>query len=88
MRAAGLGALACFALDARPLMPNVSVPTLVMTGRGDINMPPDIQKAMARRLPHSELVLIENCGHLSLLECHGEVNAHLRDFARRCLGQL
>ncbi len=85
MRAAGLGALACFALDARPLMPRINLPTLVMTGDGDINMPPDIQVEMARRLPHSELILIENCGHLSLLECHAEVNSHLRDFARRCL---
>lgn len=86
MRAAGLGALGCFAFDARPLMPHVRVPTLVMTGLGDINMPPDIQVALARRLPHSELVLIEHCGHLSLLECHAEVNARLREFARRCLG--
>ena len=86
MRAAGLGALACFAFDARAVMPRIDVPTLVMTGRGDINMPPDIQAAMAHRLPHAELVLIENCGHLSLLECHTEVNAHLRDFARRCFG--
>jgi pimeloyl-ACP methyl ester carboxylesterase len=85
MRAAGLGALACFAFDARPLLPKIDVPTLVMTGRGDINMPPDIQAEMARRLPNAELVLIENCGHLSLLECHAEVSAHLRDFARRCL---
>ncbi len=85
MRAAGLGALACFAFDARPLIAGIVVPTLVMTGTGDINMPPEIQKAMARRLPSAELVLVENCGHLSLLECHAEVNAHLRGFVRRCL---
>ena len=86
MCAAGHGALACFAYDARATLPQVAVPTLVMTGIGDINMPPDIQDAMARRLPQSKLVLLENCGHLSLLECHAEVNRHLRDFARRCLG--
>ena len=86
MRAAGLGALACFAFDARPLMPRVTVPTLVMTGDGDINMPPDIQAKMTRRLPQAEIVLIEACGHLSLLECHAQVNARLRDFARRCFG--
>lgn len=87
MRVAGLGALACFAFDCRALLPNINVPTLVITGTGDGNTPPDIQRAMARRLPQAELVLIENCGHLSLLECHSEVNAHLRDFARRCLTQ-
>lgn len=84
MRAAGLGALSCFAYDTRALLPLVAVPTLILTGMRDNNMPPDTQTAMASRLPDSTLVLIENCGHLSLLECHPEVSAHLRDFARRC----
>ncbi len=88
MRAAGLGALACFAYDSRTLLPNIHVPALVMTGAGDSSMPADIQRAMARLLPQAELVLLENCGHLSLLECHDEVNAHLRSFARRCLLQV
>ncbi len=85
MRAAGLGALACFAFDARPLMPEISVPVLVFTGDKDINMPPDVQQAMASRLRFSELALIPGCGHLALLECHAEVNALLLGFARRCL---
>ncbi len=85
MRAAGLGALACFAFDARALMPTLTGPTLLLTGDCDRNMPPDIQRAMAVRLPRAELILIENCGHLSLLECHAEVSAALRDFARQCL---
>ena len=85
MRAAGLGALACFAFDARDAMRSVPVPTLLLTGECDRNMPPVIQRAMAVRLPQSELSLIENCGHLNLLECHEEVSARLGDFARRCL---
>ena len=85
MKAAGLGALACFAFDGRAAMRGVSVPTLLLTGRSDRNMPPDIQRAMAVRLKRPELVLIENCGHLSLLECHDEVSRRLADFARRCL---
>lgn len=85
MRAAGLGALACFAFDARRDLPAISVPTLILTGARDRNMPPDTQRAMAARLRHPELVLIDNCGHLALLECHAEVNACVRDFARRCL---
>ena len=85
MRAASLGALSCFAYDARALLPAIAVPTLILTGARDSNMPPETQRAMASRLPNCELVLIENCGHLGLLECHREVSAHLRDFARRCL---
>ena len=85
MRAAGLGALSCFAFDARAAMATVPVPTLLLAGDCDRNMPPDIQRAMAARLPQPELVLIEDCGHLNLLECHAEVTRHLRHFARRCL---
>ena len=85
MKAAGLGALACFAFDARMAVREVSVPTLLLAGISDRNTPPDIQRAMAVRLKRPELILIENCGHLGLLECHGEVSRHLADFARRCL---
>lgn len=84
MRAAGAGALACFAFDARAAMRRIEVPTLLLTGESDRNMPPDIQRAMAARLRRPELVLIKKCGHLSLLECHVEVSAYLGDFARRC----
>lgn len=63
----------------------ITVPTLVLTGIEDNNMPPRTQAEMAAQLPNGELILIENCGHLGLLECHAEISAHLRDFTRRCL---
>ncbi len=85
MRAAGRGALSCFDYNTRPLLPTLKLPVLLLTGDCDRNMPPDIQRSMASRLPRAELVLIENCGHLSLLECHEEISAALADFARRCL---
>ena len=85
MRAAGLGALACFAFDVRALLPAITVPALLLTGDHDNNTSLEVQEEMARRLPNAEVILLKNCGHLSLLECHTEVSAHLRDFARRCL---
>ena len=85
MRAAGRGALACFDYDSRALLPTLTLPVLLLTGDCDRNMPPEIQRGMAARLPQAELTLIKNCGHLSLLECHEEVSTSLRDFARRCL---
>ena len=84
MRAAGAGALACFAFDARAAMKDILVPTLLLAGLSDRNAPPDIQRAMAARLQHPHLVLIAECGHLGLLECHAEISAHLDEFARRC----
>lgn len=86
MRAAGRGALACFPFDARPTMTSIDVPVLLLTGEHDINMPPEIQRAMASRLRRPELVLMPDCGHLNLLECHEAVSDHLREFTRRCLG--
>ena len=88
MRAAGRGALACFDYDTRALLPALTLPVLLLTGDCDRNMPPEIQRGMATRLPQAELILIENCGHLSLLECHEEVSSALRGFARRCLRAL
>ena len=85
MRAAALGALSCFVYDARAAMPKIDAPVLLLTGECDPNMPPEVQRTMAARLPHAELVLLPGCGHLNLLECHAAVNAHLRAFARRCL---
>lgn len=84
MRAAGRGFLACLHFDARAAMTAIDVPVLLLTGEHDINMPPEIQRAMAQRLRHPELALMPDCGHLGLLECHEETSARLADFARRC----
>lgn len=87
MRAAARGGLAGFSYDARPLLPEIAVPVLVLSGESDINAPPDIQRALACACTDAELILLPGCGHLSLLECHAEVNAHLRTFARQCLSR-
>lgn len=84
MRAAGRGFLSCLRFDARAAMTAIDVPVLLLTGEHDINMPPEIQGAVATRLPRPELALLPDCGHLNLLECHAEVSARLADFARRC----
>lgn len=88
MRAAGLGALSCLEYDIRDLLADITLPTLLLAGEDDPNMPPEIQQALAARLPHAELVLLPRCGHLNLLECHGEVTVSLRDFVRRCFSEL
>jgi pimeloyl-ACP methyl ester carboxylesterase len=87
MRAAGLGALSCFRSDARDAILHIDVPTLLLTGNHDPNMPPEVQRAMASRLRHAEMILFPDCGHLNLLECHEQVSTHLSAFARRCLAE-
>lgn len=80
MAAAGLGAQSSFSFDARRDMQSISMPVLLMTGESDRNMPPEIQHAMASRLKNARVVIIPDCGHLGILECHREINAELNSF--------
>jgi len=60
------------ALLARPeaaqLLLDIACPTLVLCGREDAWSPPSRHEDMARRIPTSELVIIERCGHMSPME--------------------
>ncbi len=53
-------------------------PTLVICGRHDQLTPVAWSVEMATRIPGSELVVIENCGHLTTMERPEEVNAAMR----------
>ena len=44
------------------------IETLVMNGRGDLLTPPEHSDDLVRRIPGAEHVLVENCGHLIMLE--------------------
>jgi pimeloyl-ACP methyl ester carboxylesterase len=69
--------------DAHSALPLIDVPTLVITGTRDLVTPPWLSEEIAARIPNSELVVLEDCGHTSPFERHEEVSAHLRKFADR-----
>jgi pimeloyl-ACP methyl ester carboxylesterase len=54
--------------DSRPLLPEIDVPTTVLTSTGDTLIPPDLSRPMADAIPGAELVVLEGAGHLSNLE--------------------
>ncbi|MGE5089706.1 MAG: alpha/beta fold hydrolase [Candidatus Levyibacteriota bacterium] len=54
--------------DARPLLPGIRVPTLVLTGREDSWAPPEQHEAIQRAIPGSRLVVVDDCGHMSPME--------------------
>lgn len=54
--------------DARPQLPAIRVPTLVLTGRNDSWAPPEQHEAMHRMIPGSRLVIIEHAGHMTTME--------------------
>jgi len=64
--------------DSRPLLVEIQQPTLVLVGRQDIATPLIRAEEMAADISHSQLVVIETCGHMSPLEKPVEVSAALR----------
>ena len=54
--------------DARPLLPTITCPTLVMVGRQDRWSPLAQHEEIAALIPGAELVVIENSGHMSPVE--------------------
>jgi 3-oxoadipate enol-lactonase len=66
--------------DARPGLPHVSCPTLVMVGEHDGLTPPDKAKEMTDGIPNARLLTIPTAGHLSNLENPTAFNAGVREF--------
>jgi pimeloyl-ACP methyl ester carboxylesterase len=64
--------------DATALLSQIACPTLVLCGREDAWSPPSRHEEMVRRIPSSELVVVERCGHMSTMERPDEVSAALR----------
>ncbi len=63
--------------DARLHLPMVSCPTLVMCGDSDQLTPPECSREIAALIPISELVIVDQCGHMLTMERPQEVNAAL-----------
>lgn len=66
--------------DNRPLLPGITVPTLVLGGGRDRVCPAHLQMEMAAALPASRLVDLEGAGHLSLLDSPGEIARQINAF--------
>lgn len=68
--------------DARPLPARIACPTLVMVGRQDRWSPLAQNAEIAAAIPGAELVVIEDCGHMSPAEQPEQVT----DALKRWLG--
>jgi len=64
--------------DSRPTMATIRVPTLVIVGRQDMSTTLADAEAMATGIPDAQLVVIEECGHMTVLERRAETSAALR----------
>jgi pimeloyl-ACP methyl ester carboxylesterase len=66
--------------DLRPLLPQITCPTLVMCGASDLLTPPEHAREMAALIPGARLEILQQCGHLLTWEHPQRVNALLIDW--------
>lgn len=66
--------------DSRPLLSDITVPTLVITGKQDLLCPIENHLLMAEHIPDVTLHVIPECGHLSSMEHPKRVGVHISDW--------
>lgn len=66
--------------DANPLLPDIHVPALVISGEECPVRPPPWARELADGLPNSELVMMPEVGHSPILEAPETVIPRLLDF--------
>jgi len=73
--------------DLFQVLSRIDVPALVVTGTRDRITPPWLSDEIAARIPNAELVVLEDCGHMTPLERHEEVSSLIAKFADTVLGE-
>jgi len=66
--------------DTRDLLPNITVPTLVVWGDADERSPMEVGYQIRDAIPTATLAIIPGAGHMSNLEAPAQFNAEVRDF--------
>lgn len=66
--------------DARPHLPRLQCPVLVMCGEADLLTPPERSREIAALVPQAQLVLVPRCGHMLTMEQPEVVNAALAEW--------
>ena len=69
--------------DSRPHLAQIDCPTLVLCGRDDVITPLDGSQELAAGIAGAELVVVDDCGHLSTWERPEQVADALRTWLAR-----
>ena len=72
-------------IDICDLLPNITVPTLVLAGDCDPIVPPDQARLISQLIPESELVMIEGGGHVLFAERSAEYQKALGDWLSKAV---
>jgi len=66
------------AIDRRPTLPNISVPTLIVTPKGGFTIP--FEEDMQKHIANSQIEEIENVGHALFVDDPKAFNRRLETF--------
>lgn len=66
--------------DSTPMLPSITVPTLVIEGAGEQLLPAGTARSMVDAIPGARLVSIPNAGHFAPVENPDAVNGAIRGF--------
>ncbi|MBA2649603.1 MAG: alpha/beta hydrolase [Legionella sp.] len=66
--------------DQSSLLNLITCPTLLVASKQDNIMPVERAEHLAKNIKHSELLYLENCGHLAMLEEPDKINKLLSDW--------
>jgi pimeloyl-ACP methyl ester carboxylesterase len=72
--------IACNQFDLRARLPEITLPTLVVSSSQDQMTPPKFGKFLAAQLPLAEFALIEQAGHMMMLEAPEQVALLVQNF--------
>jgi len=72
--------LSMAASDYRPLLPSITVPTLLLYGEEDVRSPIRVAKDLHAQIPGSTLVVLPGAPHLAQVETPDLFNAAVRGF--------
>lgn len=68
--------------DGAPILSRIKCPTMVLCGRDDVWSPVSQHEEIAALIPNSNLVVIENCGHMCTMERPEEISAAMTTWLR------
>ena len=66
--------------DSVSMLPDITIPTLVLVGEEDGLTPPTVAREMAARIPGAQIEILPGAGHLSPLEAPELFNQAVRRF--------
>ena len=70
-------------MDIRPLLPQIQVPTLALTGDRDPIVPPDQSRLIASLVPRGDLEVISGAGHMLVAERTAEYTRIIQNWLAR-----